>query len=370
MHVNHSLVDAGGPYGLLFSSLSSAAVYDTRRMQMTPPHDHPSRPEPTAMPLSRGGQRLRVIVVGCCLLLSTGARAEAEFVTYTFTGTVTAVSSSLAGMFDTSMTLSGSFTYDTSAAGVLHGTEAAGFRQYFNNVSNLVMTVGSYTASAPPFGEDIFHGMYVLNNWFPVPTDGFQVTGRLLNSTQISGYNPHGALFFYTSDTTATSNTQLADLGDLTGWPGQYPGANWFMSWDTQQFIVGQITSLVRQPSTVVTLEIRPGSDDNPVSASEQGLLPVAILGSNDLDVTTIDPSTLQLAGVDLALRGSVKRPQLAYSLEDVNGDGFTDLVAFFGVPDLVSAGALTTSTIALTITGALTDATPIQGADSVKVVP
>ena len=340
-------------------------------MDVTPPHDHPSRPEPTALPLSRAVQRLRVIVVVCCLLLSTGARAEAEFVTYTFTGTVTTVSSSLAGMFNTSMTLSGSFTYDTSAAGVLQGTEAAGVRLYFNNVSNLVMTVGSYTASAPPFGEDIFHSMLVLNNWFPVPTDGFQVTGRLLNSTPIGDRNPHGILFFYTSDTTATSNTQLADLGDdLTGWPGQYPGAHWFMEWDTQQFLVGEITSLVRQPSTVVTVDIRPGSNDNPVSASGQGLLPVAILGSDDLDVTTIDPSTLQLAGVDLALRGSAKRPQLAYSLEDVNGDGFTDLVAFFGVPDLVSAGALTTSTIALRITGALTDATPIEGADSVKVIP
>jgi hypothetical protein len=350
---------------------------------MTPPHDHLSRLQPTATRLSRWIHRLRVIVIGCCLLLFTGARAEAEFATYTFTGTVTIVSSSLDGMFNTSMTLSGSFTYDTSAAGVLTGTEAVGVRGYFNNVSNLVMTIGSYTASAPPFGEDIFHGMYVLNNWFPVPTDGFQVTGRLLNSTQINGQNPHGILFFYTSDTTATSNTQLADLGDLTGWPDRYPGTNicsgetaarsgcWHMSWGGQFFVVGEITSLVRQASTVViSLDIRPGSDDNPVSASQQGLLPVAILGRHDLDVTTIDPSTLQLAGVDLALRGSVKRPQLAHSLEDVNGDGFTDLVAFFGVPDLVSAGALTTSTIALTITGALTDGTAIQGADSVKVVP
>jgi hypothetical protein len=338
---------------------------------MTPPHHHLARLQP-ATRLSRWIHSLRVIVVGCCLLLFTGARAEAEFVTYTFTGTVTIVSSSLAGTFNTSMTQSGSFTYDTNAAGVLTGTEAEGYRSYFDNVSNLVMTVGSYTASAPPFGEEFFHGMYVLNNWFPrSPTDGFQVAGnRLLNSTQINGHNPQAQLVFYTSDLTATSNSQLADLGDLTGWPDRYTGASWFMSWEDQFYLSGEITSLVRQPTVVISLDVRPGSDGNPVSASEQGLLPVAILGSNDLHVTTIDPSTLQLAGVNLALRGSAKRPHLAYILEDVNGDGFTDLVAFFGVPDLVSSGALTTSTIALTITGALTDGTRIQGADSVRVVP
>jgi hypothetical protein len=170
--------------------------------------------------------------------------------------------------------------------------------------------------------------MYVLNNWFPVPTDGFQVAGRLLNATQINASSPHLSLVFYTADTTATSNTQLAALGDLTGWPSRYPGALWQMLWEGQFFLLGEITSLVRQPTVVVTADIRPGSEDNSVSTSAQGLLPVAILGRNDMDVTTIDPSTLQLAGVDPALRGSAKRPRLAYIVEDVNGDGFVDLVA------------------------------------------
>jgi hypothetical protein len=267
------------------------------------------------------------------------------------------------------MTLSGSFTYDTSAPGVATSTQTGEVSFYNSAVSNLSMTVGSYTASAPPFGSDI-DNMFVLNDWFPVPTDGFQVVGRLLNSTQINGRNPDGVLLFYTQDTTATSNTQLEDLGDVTGWTDRYPGATWLMSWGDQFFITGAITSVVRQPTVAITIDIKPGSDDNTVSPSAQGLLPVAVLGSIALDVTMINPSTLQLAGVDLGLRGSAKRPQLGYSLEDVNGDGFTDLVAFFDVPDLVSAGAVTTSTIALTITGALTDGTGIEGTDSVRVIP
>lgn len=83
-----------------------------------------------------------------------------------------------------------------------------------------------------------------------------------------------------------------------------------------------------------------------------------------------IDPATLELGGVDLATRGSAKAPKLAYSFEDVNADGFWDAVAFFSVPELVVVGALTQTTTALTLAGALSDGTAIQGTASGRVVP
>lgn len=83
-----------------------------------------------------------------------------------------------------------------------------------------------------------------------------------------------------------------------------------------------------------------------------------------------IDPATLELGGVDLATRGSAKAPKLAYSFEDVNADGFWDAVAFFSVPELVAVGALTQTTTALTLAGALSDGTAIQGTASGRVVP
>lgn len=91
-----------------------------------------------------------------------------------------------------------------------------------------------------------------------------------------------------------------------------------------------------------VAIDIKPGSDPNSVSLSDQGLLPVAILGSAGFDVGLIDPATLGQGGVDLATRGSARAPKLAYSFEDVNADGFWDAVAFFSVPELVAVGALT----------------------------
>lgn len=69
-------------------------------------------------------------------------------------------------------------------------------------------------------------------------------------------------------------------------------------------------------------------------------------------------------------MRGSAKKPKLAYSFEDANFDGYWDLVAFFEVQALVNVGALKSDTIALTLTGNLFDGTPIQGLDSVNVVP
>lgn len=86
--------------------------------------------------------------------------------------------------------------------------------------------------------------------------------------------------------------------------------------------------------------------------------------------VTSIDPATIELGGVTVTERGSAKAPKLAYSLEDVNGDGFTDLIAFFSIPDLVAGGVLTETTIALKLTATLFDANPIEGTDSVRVVP
>jgi hypothetical protein len=79
--------------------------------------------------------------------LATCRLAWASPVTYDFTGTVTEVDPSLSGIFDTSQTLSGSFTYESSTAGVLFGSEASGFSNYVMALTAFTMTVGSYTAS-------------------------------------------------------------------------------------------------------------------------------------------------------------------------------------------------------------------------------
>lgn len=89
---------------------------------------------------------------------------------------------------------------------------------------------------------------------------------------------------------------------------------------------------------------------ENPVNPGENGQLPVAILGSSSFDVTRIDASSILLGSASLSTRG--KAEKLAYSFEDVNGDGFMDMITFFSVPDL----ALTSSDTGLTLTAVLND--------------
>ena len=121
-----------------------------------------------------------------------------------------------------------------------------------------------------------------------------------------------------------------------------------------------------------VNIDIKPGSDPNSICLNDQGVLPVAILGSTDFDVTSIDPETIMIGGAKLAERGSIKKPKLAYSFEDVNDDGYTDLIAFFDVQALVTADPpiLTLDTTELTLDAYLYDGSPIMGTDSVRVVP
>jgi hypothetical protein len=122
-------------------------------------------------------------------------------------------------------------------------------------------------------------------------------------------------------------------------------------------------------PVIAVAVDIKPGSFPNSINLADQGLLPVAILGSGEFDVTKINPETMNIGGVTLALRGSAKAPKLAYSYEDVNEDGFTDLMTFFDLQTLVAGGVLTESTVALEVFGSLWNGTSLAGMDSVNIV-
>lgn len=62
------------------------------------------------------------------------------------------------------------------------------------------------------------------------------------------------------------------------------------------------------RPYIEVPLDIKPQSCPNPLSVKAKGVLPVAILGTEDLDVTQVDPASVLLEGV----------APLRWALEDV----------------------------------------------------
>lgn len=126
-------------------------------------------------------------------------------------------------------------------------------------------------------------------------------------------------------------------------------------------------TYLIRNPgqgpafTQVIDIDIKPGSEPNSVNLGSGGVIPVAVLSTPTFDAATVDPFSITLEGGAVQLKGKSGN---AGSLEDVDGDGHLDLVIHIMDWTLVEG-----STIA-TLTGHTLDGIPIQGSDSVRIVP
>jgi hypothetical protein len=79
------------------------------------------------------------------------------------------------------------------------------------------------------------------------------------------------------------------------------------------------------QGPTTMTIDIKPDSPENVVRAGAKRVIPIAILGSSDLDVIAINPRTIRLNGVDIMLVG--KSDKSLCHQADINDDSYQDLV-------------------------------------------
>lgn len=116
-------------------------------------------------------------------------------------------------------------------------------------------------------------------------------------------------------------------------------------------------------PPIVVSIDIKPGTNENPLSARAGGTVPVAILSSATFDARLVDLSTVRLGTASIATR-----PDGTYrvTVEDVNGDGRLDLLVHFNSASL----GLAANPTSLTLTATLTNGRTIIGTDVVRVVP
>jgi hypothetical protein len=93
-------------------------------------------------------------------------------------------------------------------------------------------------------------------------------------------------------------------------------------------------------------------------------LIPVAIFSSPDFDATTVEPTTVELGGATVAVRG--KGTKYMAHEEDVDGDGLLDLVVQVETTGFDEVGELGL----VFLTGETFDGTPIEGSDVVVIVP
>ena len=115
-----------------------------------------------------------------------------------------------------------------------------------------------------------------------------------------------------------------------------------------------------------IAIDIKPGSDPNCFNNDGNGVIPVAILGSADFDVTEVDAGTVALEGMAVKAVGNSNK--LLAHIQDVNADGFNDLVVQIEDVDGVFAAGDATATL----TGDLLPAfgsTAIEGTDTICIV-
>jgi hypothetical protein len=130
-----------------------------------------------------------------------------------------------------------------------------------------------------------------------------------------------------------------------------------------------------------VPVDIKPTSCPNPLNTRSKGVLPVAILGADGVDVTTIDPATVRLEGV----------APLRWGMEDVatpfepwlgksdcrkdctteGADGYMDLTLKFKTQEVVAVldAALDRECMVLTLTGNFFDGRAFEGEDVVLIL-
>ena len=110
-------------------------------------------------------------------------------------------------------------------------------------------------------------------------------------------------------------------------------------------------------------------------NVKSKGILPVAILGSEIVDVNEIDVASIRLAGVS-PIRSSYK--DVAAPLVDPNGcecstegpDGYTDLTLKFKTQEIVEViGEVDHGDVLLlSLEGVLSDETQIEGSDCIVI--
>jgi hypothetical protein len=106
----------------------------------------------------------------------------------------------------------------------------------------------------------------------------------------------------------------------------------------------------------IVSIDIKPGSDPNAINPKSKGVIPVAVLGSVEFDVIQVGFSIVVFGPGEASLvHGG--------HVEDVNGDGITDIVFHFNVTETgIACGDSEATLAAQTFNG-----DEFAGTDSVK---
>jgi hypothetical protein len=263
-------------------------------------------------------------------------------------------------------------------------------RGYAIDLASYSLTMGSvsvglqdpYPAGHTPYfvlrdNDPAVDGFFMADNnvdwpWPPVPLNEWGRLDIFRNIYEVG----------YTGDTLSSLDIIDAEgFYDYTGLTRYY-----FVVMDGWAEPIGlwwQTMTISRIPVDV-PVDIKPGSCPNPFNVNSHGDLPVAILGTPDLDGSMIDPASVRLAGV-APLRSDYEdvgtpfepytgREDCDLDCNEMESDGFMDLTFKFDTQEVAAAlgGVEARGCLAISLTGNFWPeygGGPIAGEDVVRTL-
>jgi hypothetical protein len=228
---------------------------------------------------------------------------------------------------------------------------------------------------------------YVERTWTSLDPDVGWMNHRQAVFAMMKGLTAQGREFL-DLDGDGTPETEwfpivAQHLIDTQNPDGSWPYDYWGDQILSTAWALLTLEKAVPVPTVPVGVDIKPMSCPNAFNVGLKGLLPVAVVGTEDLDVATIDPATVMLEGV-APLRWAYEdvaspfEPFLekegALDCTTAGADGYGDLVFHFDA--LVVSAALgptvNREVRVLSLTGSLLEefgGTPIVGEDVIVIL-
>ena len=241
-----------------------------------------------------------------------------------------------------------------------------------DDIADFVHYGGGVVALSEPIGQ----GKYT---WVPSPVQtvgglhanvvNIANTGHPVNDGLSSQLLSYWGSSFHNSF--SYHDPSLEVLATAYGYPvtlaGMFGGGKMFLTGQDADFhrwhygartLLGNaLTWTCEKTVIMVDIDIKPGSDPNSININSRGVIPVAILTTEEFDAAEVDPGTV--------LFGPLGAYPENYALEDVDYDGDIDMVLHFRTQD---AGIAPEDTEAV-LTGETYEGRKIEGYDSVRVL-
>jgi hypothetical protein len=114
--------------------------------------------------------------------------------------------------------------------------------------------------------------------------------------------------------------------------------------------------------ATHVSIDVKPGSDTNPITLGSNGVVPVAVLSSDTFDASKVDPSSVCFGDAEVPAERDCSEAHGTGHSADVNTDGKLDLLLHFETQQTgIDAGDTSAC-----LTGRTVDGSSIEGCDSI----